>query len=356
VGKTALHEFATGGPSFDLPWPPARNPWNIGRHPGGSSSGSGAAVAAQLVPAALGTDTGGSVRHPATACGIVGMKPTFGVVSRAGVFPLSPSLDHVGVLTGRVEDNAVALEPLLVGDRGDPESIRHPSPDLRSRIENGIRGLRLGIVEQFGADADQEIREAFAICLRKLEELGADLAPVKLSPLDHYARCSRVILQAESYAIHEDWLRSRPNDYGKRGRLRLEAGSRHSAADYIRAVQLRAELQREFANATAAFDAVLSVSSLELPCEIDDEAEINRTYDRQARAPFSLLGVPALSIPNGFSKAGLPMGFQIAGSAFSEATIYRIARCYEAHTDWHLQHPNLDAARNANFERQNGTG
>lgn len=358
VGKTALHEFATGGPSSDLPWPPARNPWNIRRHPGGSSSGSGAAVAAQFVPVALGTDTGGSVRHPATACGIVGMKPTFGVVSRAGVFPLSPSLDHVGVLTSRVEDNAIALEALLVEDDGDPESIRYPSIGLRDHFEDGIRGLRLGVLEQFGADADPEIRQAFAECLIKLQELGAELASVKLSPLERYVGCGRLILQAESYAIHEDWLRSRPNDYGKRGRLRLEAGHRHTAADYIRAMQTRIELRREFANATARHDAVLSVSSFELPCETDDDDEISRTYDRQARAPFSLLGVPAISIPNGFSKEGLPIGFQIAGPAFSEATIYRIARCYEANTEWHLRHPDLDAARteNSKFKSAQSSG
>lgn len=352
VGKTALHEFATGGPSFDLPWPPARNPWDIKRHPGGSSSGSGAAVAARLVPVALGTDTGGSVRNPATACGVTGMKPTFGAVSRAGVFPLSPSLDHVGVITAGVEDNAIALEPLLAKDPEDPESVTHPSPDLHSRINDGLRGLRLGVLEQFGDDADQEIRGAFAGALKVFEGLGVQPVPVRLSPLARYVGCGRQILQAESFAIHEAWLDSRPNDYGKRGRTRLGAGRALSAADYIRALQTRDDLRREFTDATASFDAVLSVSSLELPCAIDDEAELNRSYDRQARTPFNLLGLPALSIPIGFSKDGLPIGLQIAGAAFSEATIYRIARSYEAATGWHLRQPDLEGALNAEGQKE----
>ncbi|UFX42745.1 amidase [Bradyrhizobium sp. 41S5] len=343
VGKTALHEFATGGPSFDLPWPPARNPWDIKRHPGGSSSGSGAAVAARLVPVALGTDTGGSVRNPATTCGVTGIKPTFGAVSRTGVFPLSPSLDHVGVITVGVEDNAIALEPLLAKDPEEPESVTHPSRDLHNGMNDGIRGLRLGILEQFGVQADPQIRGALSDAIEVFKGLRADLVPVKLSPLERYVDCGRLILQAESFAIHETWLDTRPDDYGKRGRTRLGAGRALSAANYNKALDTRTELRREFADATATLDAVLCVSSLELPCAIEDEAEINRSYDRQARTPFNLLGLPALSIPIGFSKEGLPIGLQIAGAAFSEATIYRIARSYEAATGWHRRYPDLDA-------------
>lgn len=345
VGKTALHEFATGGPSFDLPWPPARNPWDLRRHPGGSSSGSGAAVAAQLVPVAVGTDTGGSVRNPATTCGVVGMKPTFGVISRTGVFPLSHSLDHVGVLTGSVEDNAIAVKLLFARDHEEPESVEHPAPYLRSHINDPVSGIRLGVLEQFGAEADPQIRDAFSESLKVFEELGAEITVVKLSPLERYVGCGRLILQAESYAVHEAWLGTRPDDYGNRGRSRLGAGARLSAVDYIRAQQTRAQLHDEFRNVTAPFDAVLCVSSLELPCPIDDEVEIDRTYDRQARTPFNLLGVPAIAIPIGFSTAGLPIGMQIAGPAFSEATVYGIARAYEAATTWHRRHPDLDALK-----------
>ena len=145
IGKTALHEFATGGPSFDLPWPPARNPWDRRCHPGGSSSGSGVAVAAGFAPVALGTDTGGSVRNPATACGVAGVKPTYGAVSRAGAFPLSFSLDHVGVLTRANADNAIVMETLIAHDPDDPNSVSHPAADLRSDLRKGVKGLRLGI-------------------------------------------------------------------------------------------------------------------------------------------------------------------------------------------------------------------
>lgn len=347
VGKTALHEFATGGPSFDLPWPPARNPWNRKCHPGGSSSGSGAAVAADFVPVALGTDTGGSVRNPATACGIVGMKPTFGTISRSGVFPLSFSLDHVGVLTRRNEDNAAVLESLLVHDPEDPSSVPHPFPNLRLDLHRGVKGLRVGVLEEFGATAEPEIRVGFERCLKEFEDLGVELAPVKLSSLDSYVGCGRLILQAEGYALHENWLTTRSNDYGKRGRARLMPGSCLSAADYIRAQQLRTRLSLEFSDAIAPFDVALCVSSLELPCAIDDESQIDRTYDRQARTPFNVTGMPALSIPIGFSHTGLPIGLQIVGPAFSERTIYRVAQAYEAATDWHLRRPNLDAALRA---------
>lgn len=344
IGKTALHEFATGGPSFDLPWPPARNPWNRKCHPGGSSSGSGVAVAAGFVPVALGTDTGGSVRNPATACGIAGMKPTYGAVSRSGAFPLSFSLDHVGPLTRGSEDNAIVLEALLAHDPDDPSSVVHPSPDLRAELRESLKGLRLGILDEFGAAAQPEIRAAFEQSLRVFESLGAELVPLKLSPLDSYVGCGRLILQAEGYAVHARWLKERIADYSARGRTRLLPGAFLSASDYIRAQQMRTRLSREFAAAMATVDAALCVSSHELPCAIDDEAEVDRTYDRQARTPFNLTGTPALSIPMGFSQSGLPIGLQVLGAAFAERRIYRVAQAYEAATDWHLRRPDLDAA------------
>jgi len=347
IGKTALHEFATGGPSFDLPWPPARNPWNRTCHPGGSSSGSAVAVAAGFVPVALGTDTGGSVRNPATACGIAGMKPTYGAVSRTGAFPLSFSLDHVGALTRGNEDNATVTEALIAHDPEDPSSVPHPSADLRSDLRKGVKGLRLGILEEFGAAANAEIRAAFDACLRVFEGLGAELVPLRLSPLDSYVGCGRLILQAEGYAVHEHWLRTRIDEYGLRGRTRLLPGAFLSAADYIRAQQMRARLSREFADAIATVDAALCVSSLEMPCAIDDEPEVDRTYDRQARTPFNLTGTPALSIPMGFSQSGLPIGLQVVGAAFDERIIHRVAQAYEDATTWHLRRPDLDAALRA---------
>jgi aspartyl-tRNA(Asn)/glutamyl-tRNA(Gln) amidotransferase subunit A len=344
IGKTALHEFATGGPSFDLPWPPARNPWNRAHHPGGSSSGSGVAVAAGFVPVALGTDTGGSVRHPATVCGVTGMKPTYGAVSRRGVFPLAFSLDHVGPLTRNVEDNALVLQALLGRDPLDPSSVAHPAPRLCDALRQGVQGLRLGVLAEFGAAAQPEIAQAFAQACWVLEGLGARLVPLALSPLESYVACGRLILQAEGYAVHERWLRERPQDYGMRGRTRLLPGAFLGAADYLRAQQMRTVLAREFAAALAGVDAALCVSSLELPCAIDDEAEVDRSYDRQARTPFNLTGTPAISVPMGLSATGLPMGLQVLGKAFDEAMVYRVAHAYETATGWHLRRPDLDAA------------
>ena len=344
IGKTALHEFATGGPSFDLPWPPARNPWKRSHHPGGSSSGAGVAIAAGLAPVALGTDTGGSVRNPATACGVTGMKPTYGAVSRTGVFPLAFSLDHVGTLTRTVQDNAIVLEALLGRDPDDITSVDHPNPDFRTSLNNGLKGLRLGVIEEFGAAANPEIRAAFVEVCRTFERLGADLVPLKLSPLDSYVGCGRLILQAEGFAIHEEWLRTRLGDYGMRGRTRLLPGAFLGASDYIRAQQMRSVLAREFAAAMETVDAALCVSSLEMPCAIDDEAEIDRTYDRQARTPFNLTGSPAISVPMGFSQDALPIGLQVVGRAFGEAMVYRVAHSSQSATEWHLRRPDLDAA------------
>jgi aspartyl-tRNA(Asn)/glutamyl-tRNA(Gln) amidotransferase subunit A len=344
IGKTALHEFATGGPSFDLPWPPARNPWKRTHHPGGSSSGSGVAVAAGFAPVALGTDTGGSVRNPATCCGVTGMKPTYGAVSRAGVFPLSFSLDHVGTLTRNVHDNAVVLEALLGRDAGDPSSVDHPAARFGDSLDGGVKGLRIGVIEEFGAQADPEVRSAFAQACRVMEELGAVLVPMSLSPLEAYAGWGRLILQAEGFAIHEAWLRTRIADYGMRGRTRLLPGAFLGAGDYLHAQQMRTVLAQEFAAAMTKVDAALCVSSLELPCAIDDEAEVDRTYDRQARTPFNLTGTPAISVPMGFSRSGLPIGLQVLGKAFDEAMVYRVAQSWEAATAWHLRRPDLDAA------------
>ena len=341
VGKTALHEFATGGPAFDLPWPPARNPWLRSHHPGGSSSGSAVAVAAGFVPAALGTDTAGSVRHPATCCGVVGTKPTYGAVGRSGVFPLSFSLDHVGVITRDVESNASVLEAILGRDPQDPSSVAHPRPNASAQLGHDIAGLRIGLIESFHADANPEIRAAVEAAVRVIEGLGARVEPMRLSALNLYADCGRLILQAEAFAVHQHWLRTRPFDYSMRGRTRLLPGAFLDAADYIRAQQLRTVLIRELADAMAPVDAAIAVSSLEFPCEIDDEATIDRTYDRQARTPFNVTGTPALSLPIGFSKAGLPIGMQVLGKAFDEATIYRIAHACERATAWHLRRPDL---------------
>jgi 5-methylthioadenosine/S-adenosylhomocysteine deaminase len=253
LGKTALHEFATGGPCRDLPWPPALNPWDRLRHPGGSSSGSAVAVAMDMAPASIGTDTGGSVRNPATCCGLVGMKPTYGVVSRFGVFPLAPSLDHVGPLTRTVEDNAMLLQAMVGTDPADPTSVRHPDCDFLKGIHLPLAGLRIGLVENFHEKQFHpapEMVAALQAAARRIEALGARVDSTNLAPLQEWRECGVGIQQYEQYRIHAQWLRERAQDYCQASRQKLAAGAHIDAAMYARLqarrLQLVASLQETF--------------------------------------------------------------------------------------------------------------
>lgn len=342
IGKTALHEFATGGPTLDLPWPPARNPWNRDLHPGGSSSGSGTAVALGMAPAALGTDTGGSVRNPGTCCGIVGLKPTYGAVSRAGVFPLSFSLDHVGPMTRTVEDNALFYQAIAGHDPADPGSARRPVPDGLADLKRGVAGLRIGVIEHFyreDAEADAEQVTGIDDALGVLRALGAEVRPIRLSPLQRWSDCGRIILQAESYVIHERDLQERPQDYAAITRGKLLNGAFIASADYIKAQQWRAMLAREFAAAMEGLDAVVTLSGLTLPCRIDDPEAVARTYERHCRMIFNVTGTPAIAVPTGFSASGVPLGMQIAARAFEEPMLFRVAHAYCEATGFTARRP-----------------
>jgi aspartyl-tRNA(Asn)/glutamyl-tRNA(Gln) amidotransferase subunit A len=344
MGKVATHEFAIGGPSFDLPWPPARNPWNRDHHPGGSSSGSGAGLAAGFFPAAIGTDTGGSVRNPASCNGIVGMKATYGRVSRAGVVPLSFSLDHVGPMTRTVEDNAIMLQAIAGHDPADPASARAPVANYTARLRDGVKGLRIGVIRRFYArdmEAHPEMVRAIEDALAVLKELGAEIREIDVGPLQEYATVNRIILMSEAYAVHEQWLQERPQDYGALARERLLAGAFYRAVDYVQALRRRAVLVRRLNDALRDLDVAVTASSMEPACRIDDAAEFERTYPRQARAPFNLTGNPALALPIGFSAAGLPLAMQIVGKPFDEATVYRVGFAYEQATEWTRRRPTL---------------
>jgi aspartyl-tRNA(Asn)/glutamyl-tRNA(Gln) amidotransferase subunit A len=345
MGKLSTHEFAYGGPSFDLPWPPARNPWHREHFCGGSSSGSGAATAAGFVPAAIGSDTGGSIRNPATMCGVVGMKPTYGLVSRRGVLPLAFSLDHVGPLTRRVRDNALMLDLIAGHDPLDPGSADIATGGYTAQLEQGVKGLRIGVVRHFytrDLEANAEMMGGIEAALKVLNELGAEVREVETAPLADYNNCNRTILSSEAYAIHEKWLRERPQDYGALARERLLAGAFVRAADYINATRIRRKLTARFNALFSEVDVVITASSLDPACRIDDARALESTYARQARAPFNVTGNPALSVPVGFSKAGLPLGMQIVGKPFDEARIYRVAHAYEQATDWQERHPALN--------------
>ncbi|HLB99146.1 MAG TPA: amidase [Acetobacteraceae bacterium] len=342
LGKLSTHEFALGGPSFDLPFPPARNPWNPAHHPGGSSSGSGAGVCAGLFPLALGSDTGGSVRNPASSCGIVGLKPTYGLVSRRGVFPLAYTLDHVGPLTRTVADCALLLDAIAGHDPADPASAPSMAGRFGRDLLRGVRDLRIGFVRHFhetDMPANPEVTAALEDAARVLQAEGAEVRNVTLPSLNEFSAVNRVILGAEAFSIHAPWLRTRPGDYGQLTRRRLLAGAFFSAGDYVGAQRRRSQMIAAVNDAFRDFDALICASSLDPASRLDDPAETARTYPRQARTPFNVTGHPALAMMSGLSNAGLPLSVQFVGRYFEDATVLRVAAAYERGTEWHQRRP-----------------
>jgi aspartyl-tRNA(Asn)/glutamyl-tRNA(Gln) amidotransferase subunit A len=342
MGKLSTHEFAIGGPSFDLPFPPARNPWNPRHHPGGSSSGSGAGLASGMFPLALGTDTGGSVRNPASVCGIVGLKPTYGLVSRRGVFPLAFTLDHVGPMTRTVADNALLLEVLAGHDPDDPGSAQTNAGHFSATLDRGVAGLRIGFIRHFhemDMPAHPDVTASLEDVERILEAEGAIVKTVTLPKLSEFAGINRLILCSEAWSIHAKWLRERPGDYGALARRRLLPGAFMSAGDYVGAQRRRAELIASVNDKLRDFDVLMCASSMDPASEIDDAAETARTYPRQARAPFNVTGHPALAMMSGLSGNGLPVSVQFVGRYFEDATVLRVAAAYEQATGWHRKHP-----------------
>jgi aspartyl-tRNA(Asn)/glutamyl-tRNA(Gln) amidotransferase subunit A len=342
LGKLSTHEFALGGPSFDLPFPPARNPWNPAHHPGGSSSGSGAGLAAGFFPLALGTDTGGSVRNPASACGIVGIKPTYGLVSRRGVFPLAYTLDHVGAMSRTVADAAALLEAIMGRDPGDPASVSGPGRPPSADLARGVRGLRIGYVRHFhetDMPADAEAAAALDGVARDLAAEGATVETVVLPDLNAFSAVNRVILQSEAWAIHSDWLRTRPQDYGQSARRRLLAGAFLTAEDYIQAQRRRTQMIASVQQAFQDVDILLCASAMDPPCRLDDDATMARTYPRQARTPFNVTGHPAIAMMAGLSDEGLPLSVQFVGRYFDEVTVLRAAAAWERIGGWQARRP-----------------
>jgi len=353
VAKLATHEFAFGGPSFDLPWPPARNPWDTRMFTGGSSSGSGAAIAAGFMPLALGTDTGGSVRNPASLCGIVGMKATYGRVSRRGVVPLAFSLDHVGPMTRTVSDNAALLQVISGYDPRDPASAQVSVPDYLSAVEHGttqgIKGIRIGVIRHFFEKdmvADPKVVNAINASLRVLADLGAVITDVETRSLQTFSNVNRIILLSEAYAVHQYWLQSRPQDYAAMTREKLLPGAFIRAVDYVQALRNRPLFTAEIDTLLDNADVLVTASSMDPPFPIDDPEAVARCYPRSARPPFNLTGHPALSLPIGFTEPDddvpvLPLGLQLIGRHFDEASIYRVASAYEQATNWGEVQPPL---------------
>lgn len=344
MGKLSTHEFAIGGPCFDLPSPPARNPWNRNHHPGGSSSGSGAGLAAGLFPLALGTDTGGSVRHPASACGIVGFKPTYGLVSRRGVFPLSFTLDHVGPMARTVADAAALLDVIAGFDGADPGSQPTRASGFAGQIGHSVAGLRVGFVRHFHTQdtiADPEVAAALEDVAAELTRQGTRIQDIKLPPLDEFNAVNRVVLASEAWAIHAEWLRTRPGDYAQATRRRLLTGAFLTAGDYVQAQRRRLHLIAAVNAAFADVDVLMCASSMDPACAIENWPEVERTYGRQARMPFNVTGHPALGMMSGLTKAGLPTSVQFVAPAFEDGLLFRIASAYEREAPWRGQRPAL---------------
>jgi len=354
LGKQETHEFAIGGPDFTLPFQPARNPWNTAHYPAGSSSGSAVAVAAGLCAAAMGSDTGGSIRGPAAYNGIVGLKPTYGRVSRRGVFPLSYTLDHCGPLTRTVEDCAIMMQALAGYDPHDPASADVPVPEYRAALAKRLDGVRIGVIRHFherdaiagfGADSapNPAYVAAFDSACRTLESLGARLVDLQLSPLIDYVDANRLIMLGEAYGLHETDFREQPQLFGHHMFVRVALGAFLSAADYVESVRLRRELCLEFARALADVDVSISANSTGPAPRIDSVSTFS-TFERASyTGPYNLTGSPALSVPIGFED-GLPLAFQIVGKPFDEAGVMRVGYAFEQATDFHRQRPPIAAS------------
>jgi aspartyl-tRNA(Asn)/glutamyl-tRNA(Gln) amidotransferase subunit A len=337
LGKLGTHEFALGGPSFDLPFPPARNPWNTEHIPGGSSSGSGAAVASGMVRMAMGSDTGGSIRGPAAYCGTVGLKPTYGRCSRRGVFPLSTTLDHCGPLSRSVEDAAITLQAIAGYDRLDVASAQMPVGDYLSDLERGVAGLRIGIPRAFFADASIKSDEVLAGIDRTaaaLRDAGAIVEDVVLPDYALFSTCGRVIMLTEAFAIHERDMQTRPLDFGRLTFERFVLGATVTAADLTQAFRLRRELTDAVNQMLGRFDALITASSLIPAPRFDEVPSAMSAAAPMQTMPFNVTGHPALSVPTGLSAACMPVGLQIVGRAFDEAMVLRIGRAVERLSGW----------------------
>ncbi len=348
LGKLNLHEFAYGpegtNPHFGTPW----NPWDatVHRLPGGSSSGSAVAVAAGLSPAALGSDTGGSIRMPAALCGVVGLKPTYGRVSRAGVLPLSWSLDHAGPLARRAADAAAILSAIAGADPADPSSSRQPVPDYVAALSGSVRGMRIGLVGEYLRQAEDEVQAAVAGTVATLERLGCVVAEVAFPTARFALGASLGIIAPEALAYHAPLLSRHAREYAPDVRQRLLVGRFLTATDYVTAQRARLVIRDDVEQALRRVDCLLTPT---LPVAAPPVAAVELTVRGRVETPrsaftmftrlFNLTGHPAIAVPCGLSRGGLPLSCQVVGRAFDEASILRLAHAYEEATDWHARRP-----------------
>jgi aspartyl-tRNA(Asn)/glutamyl-tRNA(Gln) amidotransferase subunit A len=344
MGKLTTHEFADGGPSFDLPMPPARNPWKTDHFTAGSSSGTGAAVASGMILCGIGTDTGGSIRGPAALCGIAGIKPTYGLVSRAGVAPAAFSLDHIGPMAWSAEDCAIMLQVLAGHDPADPASANQPVPDYSARIGTAIKGARIGVIRHFhetDSPVSAPTQQAIDDALMVFRDLGAQIVDVTLSPLQDWHACGSLISITERAAAYEEWARDRLHEFGDRVQRRLMLGAMVSGVDYVQAVRRRRELRDELKAAMAGLDIVVTASAPGEAPKIDAVARWDVFEKPSFTIPFNVAGYPAISVCSGFGPQGLPLSLQIVGKPFQEATVLQFADAYEKATAFRNRRPDI---------------
>ena len=343
LGKLATHEMAHAGPSFDLPWPPAHNPWDLIHFTGGSSSGSGAAVAAGLVPMALGSDTGGSIRGPASHCGVVGLMPTFGLVSRAGVVTNSYTFDHCGPLARTVEDCALVLEAIAGYDQKDAGSLERPIPRYREALGADLRGLRIGVLRHHWEQdipASEDVKRAMDASLDVLRRLGAQLEECRVRPLATYFDVKIIIAESEIFSVHQQALIARPGDFGADFRSRALPATLFTANDYVQATREHRRMMVEMEPLFQRFDAFVTAGLGEAP-RLSDYRSVSFWQKPSLLTAWNVTGQPVLALPNGFGRNGLPLGMQILGRPFGEETILRIGHGYERATEWHARRPAL---------------
>ena len=347
LGKLQMHEFALGVTSENPHHGAAHNPWDIDRITGGSSGGSGSSVAAGQCMAALGSDTGGSIRIPSALCGIVGLKPTFGRVSRHGVFPLAHSLDTVGPMTRSVADAALVMNAVAGYDARDPSCANRPNEDFTALLGQDIDGLRVGVPQEYFYDViDHEVRAAVWQAARAFEALGAHVEDCSIPALNDSIAISGAILLTEAAEVHLDNLRRRAADIGGDVRSRLEDGAVTPAITYIKAQRARTEFNRQIAAAMSAHDILLApavpVGAPRIDAsvvEIGGASESKLALMPRLTRPFNICGIPTVSVPCGFTSDSMPIGMQIAARPFEDALALQAAHAYEQATDWHTRRP-----------------
>jgi aspartyl-tRNA(Asn)/glutamyl-tRNA(Gln) amidotransferase subunit A len=346
MGKLTTHEFADGGPSFDLPKPPARNPWNPEHFTAGSSSGTGAAVASGTILCGIGTDTGGSIRGPAALCGIAGLKPTYGLVSRAGVAPAAWSLDHIGPMAWTTEDCAIMLQALAGHDPDDPASATLPIPDYRAALTGELKGVRVGVIRHFHEQdlkVEPAVQAGIDHAVSVFRSLGATISDVTVAPLWDWQACGSLISIVERAAAYEEWSRTRLRDFSARVQRRLQLGALVSGVDYVQAARRRRELRAELQAAMRDLDVVITAGNPGEAQKMDAISEWDLFEKPNFTMPFNVTGYPALCVCSGFGPAGLPVSAQIVGKPFQEAMVLRVGDAFEKATDWRSRRPAMVA-------------